>query len=66
MCGTVYGDMHFKDLLGSIMIRPSLPKKHYNGLNQTKPGTVAKFNKKSAFARKKQLRYLIQTSDART
>ena len=46
VCGTVYGDMHLKDLLGSITSRvlypgpgflssatwPSLPKKHYNGL----------------------------------
>ena len=39
-CGTVYGNMHLKDLLGSIVrvgflssaTWPSLPKKHYNGL----------------------------------
>ena len=44
VCGTVYGDMHLKDLLGSI-VRVGycipvlfsatwllLPKKHYNGL----------------------------------
>ena len=44
MCGTVYGDMHLNDLLGSITrvgycirflssaIRPLIPIKHYNGL----------------------------------
>ena len=39
MCRTVYGDMHLKDLLGSIgsgflssATWPSKPKKHYNGL----------------------------------
>ena len=52
VCGTVYGDMHLKDLLGSIVrvgycipvpeflssaTWPLLSKKHYNGLNQTKP-----------------------------
>ena len=39
-CGTVYGNMHLKDLLGSIVrvgflssaTWPSLAKKHYNGL----------------------------------
>ena len=49
VCGTVYGDMHLKDLLGSILKSrvsypgpgflssatwPSLPKKRYNGLIQ--------------------------------
>ena len=45
-------DMHLKDLLGSIVrvgyripvpdfyLVPSLPKKHYNGLNQTNLVTV--------------------------
>ena len=46
VCGTVYGEMHLKDLLGSFVrvgycipvpdfysaTWPSLPKKHYNGL----------------------------------
>ena len=45
VCGTVYGDMHLKVLLGSIVrvgcciavpnssaTWPSLPKRHYNGL----------------------------------
>ena len=49
VCGTVYGEMHLKDLLGSFIrvgyrnavpgflssaTWPSLPEKHYNGLNQ--------------------------------
>ena len=49
VCGTVYGEMHLKDLLGSFVrvgrlsypgpgflssaTWPSLPKKHSNGLN---------------------------------
>ena len=52
VCGTVYGEMHLKDLLGSFVRARvsypgprflssatwhSLPKKHYNGLNQTIP-----------------------------
>ena len=47
VCGTVYGDMHLKDLLGSFVrvgycipvpgflssvTWPLLPQKHYNGL----------------------------------
>ena len=53
VCTTVYGDMHLKDLLGSIVrvgyLRigilssatwPSLPKKHYNGLNHSKPAYI--------------------------
>ena len=45
VCGTVYEDMHLKDLLGSFVrvlypgpgflssaTWPTLPKKHYNGL----------------------------------
>ena len=47
VCGTVYGNMHFKNLLGSInksrvsypglgflssATWPSMPKKHFNGL----------------------------------
>ena len=42
VCGTVYGDMHLKDLLGRVLYPghgflssatwPSLLKKHYNGL----------------------------------
>ena len=47
VCGTVYGEMHLKDLLGSIarvgyripvpdfylvLHELSMPKKHYNGL----------------------------------
>ena len=52
VCGTVYGEMHLKDLLGSFVrvgYRIPVPefclvlhglrcgKKHYNGLNQAKP-----------------------------
>ena len=52
VCGTVYGEMHLKNLLGSLVrvgYRIPVPdfylvlhglrcrKKHYNGLNQTKP-----------------------------
>ena len=51
VCGTVYGDMHLKDLLGSfvrvgycilvpvfylVLHGLGCRKKHYNGLNQTK------------------------------
>ena len=51
VCGTVYCDMHFKDILGSIvrvgyripvlhfylvLHGPRCRKKHYNGLNKTK------------------------------
>ena len=54
--GTVYGEMHLKDLLGSFVrvgYRIPFPdfylvlhglcfrKKHYNGLNQTKPMITA-------------------------
>ena len=54
MCGTVYGDMHLKDLLGSFIrrvlypgpeflssaIRPLLSKKQYNNglINQPETG----------------------------
>ena len=52
VCGTVYGEMHLKKSPGinrksrvsypgpgflSSAAWPSLPKKHYNGLNQTDP-----------------------------
>ena len=52
MCGTVYGDMHLKDLNHKSRVSypgprflssaswPWLSKKHYNGLNQTKPNVI--------------------------
>ena len=55
VCGTVYGDMHLERSPGinrkirvsypgpgflSSATWPSLPKKHYNGLNQTKSKCV--------------------------
>ena len=56
VCGTVYGEMHLKDLMGSFvrvryripfpdfyLVLSSLPKKHYNGLNQTKPINIIAF-----------------------
>ena len=72
VCGTVYGDMHLKDLLGSIHCKsrvsypgpgflssatwPSLLKKHYNGLNQTKPnqGKLMPFLKPASHCPKNQ------------
>ena len=41
VCGTIYGEMHLEDILGSF-VRVDLylvlhcRKGHYNGLNQTK------------------------------
>ena len=55
VCGTVYGEMHLKSpgiirksrvsypgpgFLSSATW-PSLPKKHFNGLNQTKPNQTS-------------------------
>ena len=68
VCGTVYGDMRLKDLLGSIVREgyripgpgflssaawPLLPKKHYNGLiNQSNFSPLDVSEEKSIFTNK--------------